>query len=70
MLLSTAAAAITWVALIGLAARGSVPDEGGAPRPVRGIRWLVAGAVIIPTLAFGASLIAVLSAPDLPLPGP
>lgn len=70
MLLSTVAAALAWIALIWFTARGLRPDVGSAPRSARGTRWLVAGALIIPTVAFGASTIALLSSPGLPLPGP
>jgi hypothetical protein len=71
LMVASVAAALSWAALIWITARGSRPRAGSTlPRLAPGARWLVAGAVIIPTVAFGASLIAVLSAPGLPVSGP
>ena len=67
MFLPTVAAALAWVALICVTAGRAAKHAGATPPPARATRWLVVGAVVIPTVAFGASLIAVLSSPGLTL---
>lgn len=71
MLAFTVAAALVWMATIWRTVRGSENRLGGAsPAPVRSTRWLVVGALLIPTVAFGASLIAALSSSSSPIGWP
>ena len=71
MLAFTVAAALVWMATIWRTVRGSENRLAeAAPGPVRGPRWLFIGALLIPTVAFGASLIAALSSSSPPIGWP
>jgi hypothetical protein len=67
----TVAAALVWMATIWRTVRGAETRLASAsPGPMPRARWLVIGTVLVPVVAFGASLIAALSSSSLPIGWP